>query len=89
MKIIALTSPPASTSWYNSTKERAKRAFMRIFFYGLIILVLLYLNQRMNELENALMFESSSTIEDLIIDHQWEITQLKKRLDNGKFNQGI
>jgi hypothetical protein len=62
---------------------------MRIFFYGLIILVLLYLNQRMNELENALMFESSSTIEDLIIDHQWEITQLKKRLDNGKFNQGI
>lgn len=54
---------------------------MKIFFYGLIVITLLYFNERMNEIENALMFESSSTVKELIIDHQWEISQLKKRLD--------
>lgn len=62
---------------------------MKVFFYGLIILTLLYFNERMNEVENSLKFESSSTVRELIIDHQWEISQLKKRMENGKFNQGI
>lgn len=62
---------------------------MKIFFYGLIILTLLYFNERMNEMENMLKFESSSTVRELIIDHQWEISQLKKRLDNAKLNHGV
>lgn len=62
---------------------------MKIFFYGLIVITLLYFNERMNEIENALMFESSSTVKELIIDHQWEISQLKKRLDNAKLNHGV
>lgn len=59
---------------------------MKVFFYGLIILTLLYFNERMNDIENSLMFETSSTVREIITDHQWEISQLKKRLDNGKFN---
>jgi hypothetical protein len=59
---------------------------MRVFFYGLIILTLLYFNERMNEVENSLKFESSSTVRELLIDHQWEISQLKKRMENGKSN---
>lgn len=62
---------------------------MKIFFYGLVILTLLYFNERMNEIENTLMFESSSTVKELIIDHQWDISQLKKRLDNAKLNHGV
>jgi hypothetical protein len=62
---------------------------MKVFFYGLIILTLLYFNERMNEIENSLKFESNSTVRELLIDHQWEISQLKKRLDNAKLNHGV
>jgi hypothetical protein len=67
-----LTRQAVDITWCNN---------MKIFFYGLIVITLLYFNERMNEIENALMFESSSTVRELIIDHQWEISQLKKRLD--------
>jgi hypothetical protein len=67
-----LTRQAVDITWCNN---------MKIFFYGLIVITLLYFNERMNEIENALMFESSSTVKELIIDHQWEISQLKKRLD--------
>jgi hypothetical protein len=75
-----LTRQAVDITWCNN---------MKIFFYGLIVITLLYFNERMNEIENALMFESSSTVKELIIDHQWEISQLKKRLDNAKLNHGV
>jgi hypothetical protein len=80
MKTIALIQVPANITWCNN---------MKVFFYGLIVITLLYFNERMNEIENTLKFESSSTVRELIIDHQWEISQLKKRLDNAKLNHGV
>lgn len=96
MKTIALIQVPANITWCNSFlqgknkhERTCKGLFMKVFFYGLVILTLLYFNERMNEIENTLMFESSSTVKELIIDHQWEISQLKKRLDNAKLNHGV